>query len=383
MLVIRPDNVGDVVMAGPALRSLRRAAPRARLDLLATPAGAAAAALLPEVDGVLTASVSWQKTGGEDVPVTDDLDLVERIGWGGYEAAVILTSFSQAPWPAGNLCRLAGLPVRVGMSKEFGGAGLTHWVPSPPDETHQVDRALHMLERVGVPPVEGRLRVRVPAEAARTARRLLGGGPTGDGRVEGQTDRQVDGQADGHGDGHADGHGRRPCALILPGASCSARRYPADRFAQVAGLLTAAGLRVLVAGTAREASLVEATGAGVPGAVLLPGRFDVPVLAALIDAVDVVVCNNSGGAHLASALGTPVVVLFAGTEQVEQYRPRFGPASILTVPTACSPCRQFACPFAHDCLDIPPEQVAAEALRLTDERGGPWWRTPAGARDAR
>ncbi|MEU6425941.1 glycosyltransferase family 9 protein [Microbispora sp. NPDC046973] len=363
VLVIRPDNLGDVVMAGPALRALRRAAPRARLDLLAAPAGAAAAALLPEVDGVLTASVSWQKTGGEDVPVTDDLDLVERIGWGGYEAAVILTSFSQAPWPAAYLCRLAGVPVRVGMSKEFGGAGLTHWVPSPPDETHQVDRALHMLERVGVPPVEGRLRVRVPAEAARTARRLLDGGPEGDGR--------------------ADGRGRRPCALILPGASCSARRYPADRFARVAGLLTAAGLRVLVAGTAREAPLVEATGAGVPGAVLLPGRFDVQVLAALVDAVDVVVCNNSGGAHLASALGTPVVVLFAGTEQVEQYRPRFGPASILTVPTACSPCRQFACPFALDCLDIPPEQVAAEALRLADERGGPWWRTPAGTRDAR
>ncbi|GLX04252.1 glycosyltransferase family 9 protein [Microbispora sp. NBRC 16548] len=363
VLVIRPDNLGDVVMAGPALRALRRAAPRARLDLLTTPAGAAAAALLPEVDGVLTASVSWQKTGGEDVPVTEDLDLVERIGWGGYEAAVILTSFSQAPWPAAYLCRLAGVPVRVGMSKEFGGAGLTHWVPSPPDETHQVDRALHLLERAGVPPVEGRLRVRVPAEAASTARRLLDGRPGGD--------------------GHADGRGRRPCALILPGASCSARRYPADRFARVAGLLTAAGLRVLVAGTARDAPLVEATGAGVPGAVLLPGRFDVPVLAALIDAVDVVVCNNSGGAHLASALGTPVVVLFAGTEQVEQYRPRFGPASILTVPTACSPCRQFACPFALDCLDIPPEQVAAEALRLADERGGPWWQTPAGTQDAR
>ncbi|WP_182898683.1 glycosyltransferase family 9 protein [Microbispora sp. H10830] len=363
VLVIRPDNLGDVVMAGPALRALRRAAPRARLDLLAAPAGAAAAALLPEVDGVLTASVSWQKTGGEEVPVTDDLDLVERIGWGGYEAAVILTSFSQAPWPAAYLCRLAGVPVRVGMSKEFGGAGLTHWVPSPPDETHQVDRALHLLERAGVPPVEGRLRVRVPAEAAGAARRLLDGRPGGD--------------------GHADGRGRRPCALILPGASCSARRYPADRFARVAGLLTAAGLRVLVAGTAREAPLVEATGAGVPGAVLLPGRFDVPVLAALIDAVDVVVCNNSGGAHLASALGTPVVVLFAGTEQVEQYRPRFGPASILTVPTACSPCRQLACPFALDCLDIPPEQVAAEALRLADERGGPWWQTPAGTRDAR
>lgn len=399
VLVIRPDNLGDVLMTGPALRALRGAAPRARLDLLAAPAGAAAAALLPEVDGVLTASVSWQKAGGEDAPITDDLDLVERVGWGGYEAAVILTSFSQAPWPAAYVCRLAGVPVRVGMSKEFGGAGLTHWVPSPPDETHQVDRALHMLERVGVPPVEGRLGVRVPPEAARTARRLLdrharrhpdataghlpvrpegGQGPAG---ADGQRGEIVRPES-GH-DGAEPRAGRRPCALILPGASCSARRYPADRFARVAGLLVAAGLRVVVAGTAREASLVRTTGAGVPGALLLPGGLDVPVLAALVDAVDVVVCNNSGGAHLASALGTPVVVLFSGTEQVGQYRPRFGPASILTVPTACSPCRQFACPYSLDCIDIPPEQVAAEALRLADERGGPWWRAPADSRETR
>jgi ADP-heptose:LPS heptosyltransferase len=90
----------------------------------------------------------------------------------------------------------------------------------------------------------------------------------------------------------------------------------------------------------------------------------VPALAAVLAGARVVVCNNSGGAHLASALRTPVVVLFAGSEQVRQYAPRFGPSAVLTVPTPCSPCRQFACPYSLDCLDVPPERVAARALGL-------------------
>jgi hypothetical protein len=92
----------------------------------------------------------------------DDRDLVRRLRGRGYDAAVIVTSFSQSPWPVAYLCRLAEVPLRIGMSKEFGGAGLTHWVPAPPDEMYQVDRSLHLLGRVGVPPEEARLSLVVP-----------------------------------------------------------------------------------------------------------------------------------------------------------------------------------------------------------------------------
>ncbi|HEX5595930.1 MAG TPA: glycosyltransferase family 9 protein [Micromonosporaceae bacterium] len=358
LLVVRPDNLGDVLMAGPALRALRRSAPDAHLDLLAAPAGAPAAALLPEVDGVLTASVSWQQADPDEVPVTDDLELVARIAAGGYDAAVILTSFSQSPWPAGYLCRLAGVPIRVGMSKEFGGAGLTHWVPAPDTDSgtrgagdtrragvtrgvgetlHEVDRSLHLLQQVGVAPVSRRLHAVVPPAARRSGRyRLteLGVAP------------------------------HQPYALILPGASCAARRYPPDRLARVARLLVSSGLRVVVAGTAKEAEPVAAVTRECPKAVGLVGQLEVPELAQVVAESRVVVCNNSGGAHLANALGTPVVVLFSGTERIAQYRPRFGPAAVLTVGTDCSPCRQFVCPYALECLDIAPERVATAALRL-------------------
>jgi len=337
-----------VVLSGPALRALRRAAPRARLDLLAAPAGAAVAPLLPEVGEVLVASVSWQQLDPAAVPAEEDLALLDRIRAGRYDAAVLLTSFTQSPWPAAQLCRLAGVPVRVGTSKEFGGAALTHWVPSPPDELHQVDRALRVLARVGVPPVDGRLRLVVPDEARAAGRRVLAQhGVTG------------------------------PYAVLLPGASCSSRRYPVDRFAEVAGLLAAAGLPVLVSGTAAESEPVSRVAGNRPGVLAAGGELDVPALAAALAGARVVVCNNSGGAHLADAVGVPAVVLFAGTEQPEQFRPRAVPAAVLTVPTPCAPCRQLRCPYGLECLDLAPERVAREALRLAGQ-GVP---SGAGTRD--
>ena len=348
ILVVRPDNLGDVVLSGPALRALRRAAPRARLDLLAAPAGAAVAPLLPEVGEVLVASVSWQQLDPAAVPAEEDLALLDRIRAGRYDAAVLLTSFTQSPWPAAQLCRLAGVPVRVGTSKEFGGAALTHWVPSPPDELHQVDRALRVLARVGVPPVDGRLRLVVPDEARAAGRRVLAQhGVTG------------------------------PYAVLLPGASCSSRRYPVDRFAEVAGLLAVAGLPVLVSGTAAESEPVSRVAGNRPGVLAAGGELDVPALAAALAGARVVVCNNSGGAHLADAVGVPAVVLFAGTEQPEQFRPRAVPAAVLTVPTPCAPCRQLRCPYGLECLDLAPERVAREALRLAGQ-GVP---SGAGTRD--
>ncbi|MFC0528964.1 glycosyltransferase family 9 protein [Phytohabitans kaempferiae] len=337
ILVVRPDNLGDVVMAGPALRALHQAAPEARLDLLVAPAGAGIAPLVPYVDRVLAASVSWQQLDPDEVPPDRDRRLVRRLAGGRYDAAVLLTSFSQSPWPAAYLCRMAGVPVRVGASKEFGGAGLTHWVPAPPDDVHQVDRMLHLLERVGVPRPDRRLRLDLPGSARAEARDALAerGVPPGE-----------------------------PYAVLLPGASCAARRYPPDRYARVARLLADDGPRVVVAGSTREAALVAEVAGDT--AVPLAGRLSVPGLAGLIAGSAVVVCNNSGGAHLASALGRPVVLLFAGTEQAAQYAPRFTPATVLTVPTRCAPCRQLTCPYALECLDIPPERVAAEAWRLAE-----------------
>jgi ADP-heptose:LPS heptosyltransferase len=99
-----------------------------------------------------------------------------------------------------------------------------------------------------------------------------------------------------------------------------------------------------------------------------------PVFTALIARAAVAVTNNSGGMHLADAVRTPVAVTYGGTERLEELRPRSTPATLLSRPVPCSPCRQLQCPFQHECLDIPPGEVAAAALALAGshpERGIP------------
>lgn len=333
VLVVRPDNLGDVLMTGPALAALRAAAPQTRIDLLASRAGAAAAALLPEVDDVVVARVSWQQI--EPVAGAPDTALIAELADRRYDAALILTSFSQSPWPAGYACQLAGIPIRAGTSKEFGGSALTHWVPAPTDGLHQVDRALHVLGRLGITSRGTNLHADVPPAARAEARAAL--------RASG-----VDPD---------DPHG-----VLLPGASCPSRRYPARHFREAARLLADAGLPVAVCGTESERELVDEVAR--PGMAALAGALDVQGLAGLLAGAAVVLANNSGGAHLADAVGTPVVVLFAGTELVEQFRPRSVPAAVLGETTSWAPCRQFSCPYHLECLGVAPAAVAAAALRL-------------------
>jgi ADP-heptose:LPS heptosyltransferase len=244
--------------------------------------------------------------------------LVERMR--GFDAVVVSTSFSQSPWPAAYAAYLAGVRIRIGQSREFGGSLLTHWVlPAPDDESaHQVDRSLRLVAAAGIPSAGSELALLPPGLAP---------------PVE------------------------EPYLLLAPGASAPSRRYP--RYREVVDLLRQQGMRVLVVGPDKERDLIEEVSGGVDSLV---GTLDVPALAAAVAAAEVVVTNNSGCLHLADAYRVPAVVLFAGTERLSQYAPRAGTATVLSRPVSCSPCRSFTCPFELECLDIPPEQVVGAVL---------------------
>ena len=341
ILAVRPDNVGDIVMLGPALRALRRAAPGSRLTLLASPAGAQVAPLLPWVDDVLVERVVWQDASGRlPLDPARELALVARLAERRFDAALIFTSFSQSPWPPAYLCYLAGIPVRFGQAKDFGGSLLTHVVAAAPDAAHQVDRNLHLLEGVGLPTAGRHLELDVPPDAEARAEELLGEVGVGPGQA---------------------------FVALAPGASCAARRWFPERFAVVAARLAGEqGLPVVVLASAREADVVApilAAGAG-RGVVSLVGRTSVPELAAVIGRATLVLANDSGPMHLADALGRPMVVLYSGTELESQWQPRGAPTTLLRRPTPCSPCYRFDCPYELACLDFSPDEVVEHAVSL-------------------
>lgn len=340
ILAVRADNIGDVVTVTPALRAVRYAAPRARLDLLASPAGSLVAPMIDGLDGLLTVSPSWQELTAGPVAGAAQAErvLLDRLTAGRYDVLLVFTSFSQSPWPVAHLGMLAGIGTRVVHSREFGGAVATHWVSPPPDTTHQVDRALHLLENVGVPDRGRAPALRPPPDAEAAARDRCPAGAF---------------------------------AVLAPGASCPSRRYPAERFGAAAAAVARAGLPVLVAGPAAEAELVErvVAAAGHPDVRADPPA-PLPVFTALLRRASVAITNNSGGMHLADAVGTPVAVAYAGTELPGDLRPRSVPAALLGRPVPCSPCRQLRCPFDHECLDIAPGRLAAAALELAARPAG-------------
>lgn len=337
VLALRLDNIGDVVMIGPALRAIKAAWPDTELTLLASPAGARVAPLLPWVDHVLVQRAIWQDLGRLPFDPVRETAFIARLREGAYDVAVVFTSFSQSPYAAAYACYLAGIPERVGQARDFGGALLSTCVAPLDDAAHQVDRNLHLLRAFGWSPRDGRLELDIPAHVADRADALLAG--AGIAR---------------HGDFIA----------LAPGASCSARRYDSARYADVARRLARrASCPVLILGNEadRDMSVGWTHGGGI---VSLAGETSIPELAAILRRAQLVVTNNSASMHLADAFARPQVVLYSGTEYESQWAPRASPARLMRRDTACTPCYRFTCPYDMECLDISPDAVVDAALDL-------------------
>ncbi|HVQ99812.1 MAG TPA: glycosyltransferase family 9 protein, partial [Mycobacterium sp.] len=112
------------------------------------------------------------------------------------------------------------------------------------------------------------------------------------------------------------GYPRRDGAVVIhPGAAAPSRRWPADRFAVVAATLRAAGHRVVLTGSPAEKPLADAIAAeaGLPESSVLAGQLDILGMVALISDCRLLVCGDTGVAHIATATGTPSVLLFGPT----------------------------------------------------------------------
>jgi lipopolysaccharide heptosyltransferase II len=347
ILAVRLDNIGDVIMLGPALRALRQAFPEAQITLLASPAGSQIAPLLPWIDRVLVWQAIWQDVGG-GLPFDPEREqrLVEILRAGRFDAAWVFTSFSQSPYPPAYACYLAGIPVRLGLSKEFGGGVLSHWGKSPADAGHQVDRNLALVASAGFPIAGRHLELRLAGDIQSEADWLL--------RESGVDPAQ-------------------PFIVLAPGASCAARRYDPERFARVAGLLASqAGLPLVIVGSERESEILAPVLAVANGKasqshnriISLVGMTTVPQLAAIIRRASLLIANNSASLHLADAFRVPMVILYSGTEYESQWMPRNAPARLLRRYMSCSPCYNFRCPYGMECLDIQPQEVVDAALEI-------------------
>jgi len=337
LLAVRLDNAGDVVMLGPALRAIKTTSPECRITLLASPAGSKAAPLLPWIDSVLAWRSIWQDLGQLPFDPARENELIQLVAERSFDAAMIFSSFSQTPHVAGYVCYLAGIPLRAGESKEFGGGTLSTELHDTPDEIHQVDRNLRLVHALGFTHIDPALEIAIPdASRGDVARRLRNAGINAD----------------------------QPLVLLHPGASAAARRYPAERLQQVAKLLQARGWPVVVTGSERERDLLEIV-VGDNDAIPIFTDLSIQEFAALVARASTIICGNTLPLHLADATRTPVVALYSGTELISQWGPRFAPSMVLQRATDCAPCYRFTCPIGLPCLDFDPEEIVTAVEALT------------------
>jgi ADP-heptose:LPS heptosyltransferase len=165
---------------------------------------------------------------------------------------------------------------------------------------------------------------------------------------------------------------RRPWAVVHPGASASSRRYPPHHFAAATrGLVRELGLQLIFTGDATERPLAEEIriAADVP-TISAVGLFDLEELAALIKMAPLLVSNNTGPVHIAAAVGTPVVDLYALTNP--QHTPWMVQHRVLSHDVPCRNCYKSVCPEGHhQCLElVPPAAVVRAAADLLTETEG-------------
>ncbi|WP_280231919.1 glycosyltransferase family 9 protein [Nocardia cyriacigeorgica] len=312
VLAARLDSAGDVLVTGPAIRAV--AARADKLTFLAGPRGRAAAQLLPGVDEVLEFAAGWVDFDRPPVTARVIDDLVAAIAARQIDEALIFTSFHQSPLPLALVLRMAAVPRICAISTDYPGSLL--------DVRHAVDedvpepiRALSLAAAAGYPSADSALAVRdeLPDVRALT--------------------------------------GEPGYVVVHPGAAVPARRMSARRSRSMVAALADAGHRVLVTGGPGETELT-ATVSG-DHALDLGGATDLPMLAAVLREARVVVAPNTAAAHLAAAVGTPVVSLFAPVVPARRWAPHQVPCLVLGDQSApCAGSRARDCPIpGHPCLD--------------------------------
>jgi len=353
---VRLDNLGDVLMSTPAFAAVRETLPWAHLTLLAAPGTESLRPHLDMVNEIVGFNAPWVKAGASVLDAEPphmrgeaERHLVRRLGRGHFDAAIIFTVCTQSALPAALICRMAGIPLVLAHVRERAYGLLSDEVPDADvvgeGMRHEVKRQLDLVAHVGLRTQDDRLRFRVLPKDAKAMEQAL----------------QQAGLRPG-----------QPYVLVHPGASAASRRYAPEAFGAAADLLlddAAAGNTAIVfCAGASEQPLIEAARGVMRGrSFVLPRPPSLGELAALVAGARVLMANNSGPVHLAAAVGTPVVDLYALTNP--QHTPWRVAARVLNHDVPCRNCQKSVCVQGHhDCLRlVAPGEVARAAKALMEE----------------
>jgi ADP-heptose:LPS heptosyltransferase len=328
VLVVRLDSMGDMLICGPAIRAI--AATAATVTVLAGPRGVEIARELPGVNDVLSWDCPWISAHPTMLDRAGIDAVIVAVADRHVDEAVLLTSFHQSALPTALVLRLAGVRRITACSTDYPGYLLDVRLTEPADVPEPV-RMLAVAEGAGfrLPAGDdGMLRVR---DSTPSATPLL----------------------------------ETPYVVLHPGAAAPARTCSPHRWREHVHALLTVGWRVALTGAPDEQAVVADILRSEPprdGRLLdLCGSLSLRELAGVLARAAAVVIGNTGPAHLAAAVGTPVVSLFAPVVPATRWAPYTDSAIVLGHQLApCAGSRATRCPTAgHPCLD---QVASAEVL---------------------
>ncbi len=400
VLLVRLDNLGDVLLTTPAFHAVKTSLPHASLTLLASHVGAQVAALNPDIDDVIVYPAPWMDPW-QKMPQDSEREqrMIAELQARHFDGAIIFTSFRQSPLPVAYLCYLAAIPLRVAASIDGPGSLLTTRHKHSDIIIHEVEHNLNLVRALDMDTDERDLVLHVPDAASREIARLLEDMGVGGNEVA-EASQYVPSVSSQREPGHPQGdappihepisnalsYGRgiplrvplhhyhpmhRPLVVVHPGCTMPARTYPWEMYVEVIDLLVERmGAFVVVTGTDDERFLVDKVLEHVRpenrhATRAMAGVLPFPLFCALIQEADLTITNNTGPMHISAAVKTPVIALFALTNPPEQWGPWHVPHRQMYHDVSCRICYRRICPYQHECLRlVSPQMVVDAAIEL-------------------
>jgi len=354
ILLVQLDHLGDAIISTAILPSLRSRYPAASIEVLAGPWNRELFEAMPEVDRVHVSRVNrFARSGFARFAWT-----AATFWWGLRlrERKVDLGVDLRGEFPIALMLWLCGARRRLGWACGGGGFLLSDtadFLPGRPE----VESRWALIARLGIRPPDDPRRRQPRFEPPAIGVRGSGIGVRGSGigvRESGIGVRES---------------GIGGLVVLHVGAGTPAKQWPAAYWRELLGrIIVAHGPQVVLVGSGKDCKIAtEILGSRRwPGVEDCTGRLNVAELAAVLRRADVLVGADSAPAHLAAAVGTPVVVLFSGTNDPLQWKPCGRAVTVLRHAVACSPCHRERCPRrGHPCMSgLRPRQVAAAVDRI-------------------
>jgi lipopolysaccharide heptosyltransferase II len=339
--VVLPNHLGDVVMATPALRALRRSRPEAEIQAVIRTPLLGVLRGSPNVDRFLAHDIYKQRG---KLGQLRERARVARALRGTDTVLVLPNSFASAV-----LAFLTRAPMRVGYARRGRSLLLTHAVPAPRENGRFTPLAmeryyLELVRQMGGPDLGTQLELSLEPDAERDCdARFAAAGISG----------------------------ARPLVCLAPGAGFGpSKLWPLEYVAELAASLRADGADVALVHGPGEGALADqiAAKAGVPIAMLGGDSMSLSLLKSVLARAQLLVCNDAGARHIAAAFEVPTIVLM-GPTAVGYTNLNLKRTKLMREPVECSPCQLKVCPIDHRCMTrLLPARVLAEARAALSQR---------------